>query len=214
MTADARLAAFRRARRARLNKKSSSSTVQAPALVDASAATDEAILEAQRQQALREADRTKGRTSMRATWAGASKIQPNLIAAALIWILGWYTTSKALGEMGMTLGMTWLIGGALQFVFTFCERPIWKRGKWALVGVVVLCADVAFNFGGTWDFTKNIDQTSAWASLVGAANDVASRTAGTAVVEEVAPALAKLIFGILFATAIAAAPEWLASEAD
>lgn len=145
-------------------------------------------------------------------------VSPNRIAAIIVWGIGALTTSKALGEMGMDQRNVVIAAVVLQFIFTLCEIPIWRRSRWKFVGIVVLFIDVWFNFGGTWFLTSNIDQTTAWndsmsafSSAFSTVKDAAGVSAGGSAAA-LAPAISKLFFGIIVSAAISAAPEWLWHE--
>lgn len=122
----------------------------------------------------------------------------NQYAAICVWLAGAYTTSLALEEMGVKGVAAYLLGIALQLVFTRVEAPLWSTRSIAFIPVAVTAIDIAFNFGGAWPITKNIDQTSMWSSFTEALE-----------MGKAAPALSKVVFTLITATATAAGPEWL-----
>lgn len=122
----------------------------------------------------------------------------NQYAAICVWLAGAYTTSLALDEMGVKGVASYLLGIGLQLVFTRIEAPLWTGGTIAFIPVIVTIFDIGFNFGGAWPYTKNVDQTSMWKSLVEALEMAKS-----------APGFTKILFTLLTSIATAAGPEWL-----
>lgn len=131
------------------------------------------------------------------------RITLNKGAAIVVWILGVYTTSTFIKEIGIAEPINVLLGAAAQLLLTKGQAPLWRSGERSPGAVAALVIDVLLNAGGLWPYLTNLGQTTVWAML----NDWTGSEAPPTV-------LSKIILVIVLSTLTAAGPEKLYEQED
>lgn len=117
-----------------------------------------------------------------------ARVQTNKVVSILIWLAGWYATSKLIEGLGVQSLLALLVmTTALQGALTVLERPLWCPQVVEVVddpenpdappqevpqtsdrdiafGALVL--DVLINAGGIWMIIRGLDKTPTWQMIV------------------------------------------------
>lgn len=94
-----------------------------------------------------------------------SRISTSKGASIVVWLLGAYTTSIFVKEVGIAEPVCFFIGVVVQFFLTKAQAPFWRAGKRLWLAMVALVFDAAFNTAGIWPFMKNLGDTSFWSMM-------------------------------------------------
>jgi hypothetical protein len=95
----------------------------------------------------------------------------NRWTAVVIWLVGAWLSSQALGQLGVPDPLNIVFGMAFQWALTKAESPLWRgtsRPKMAIGATVV---DVAINSAGAWPYLKNLGKTDFWKMVRDIAGD-------------------------------------------
>jgi hypothetical protein len=131
-----------------------------------------------------------------------AKLTSNQTAGAIIWLISAYTTALFIGQIGIREPISYVLGIAVQWLFTKAEQPIWRGKGYPALGVVVTGVDVLFNAVGIWPYIRDqFGNTDLWRMVADLTHDPSPPTL-----------LVRFLIVLVVGIAVAAGPEYFWSR--
>lgn len=135
---------------------------------------------------------------------GNAKLGGNQTAGIIVWLIGAYTTSLFIRQIGIAEPLCYALGLAIQWLMTKAEMPIWRGQGAPALGIVVTAVDVAFNAAGIWPYIRDqFGNTDLWHMLSDITRDVSEPTL-----------MVRLALTLVAAVVLAGGPEYFWSRKD
>lgn len=136
--------------------------------------------------------------------SNATKISSNQTAGIVIWLISAYTTALFISQIGIKEPFSYLLGLAVQWLFTMAETPIWRKREYPALGIIVTAVDVLFNAVGIWPYIRDqFGATDLWHMITDLTHDNSPPTL-----------LVRFAIVATIGVAVAAGPEYFWSRKD
>jgi predicted membrane channel-forming protein YqfA (hemolysin III family) len=133
-----------------------------------------------------------------------AKLTSNQTAGAIIWMISAFTTALFIKQMGVKEPLSYVLGIAIQWLFTKAETPIWRKQGYPALGLIVTGVDVLFNAIGVWPYVRdNLANTDLWRMVADLTHDPSPPTL-----------LVRFAIVLVIGIAVAAGPEYFFSRKE
>ncbi len=131
-------------------------------------------------------------------------LSSNQAAGLVIWIIGAFTTSLFITQLGITPPISYILGAAIQWILTKAETPIWRNQSYPMIGLIAMTFDVLMNAVGIWPYVRDqFGNTDLWRMLADLTQNSNPPTL-----------LMRFAIAVIIGVAVAAGPEYFFSRKD
>lgn len=133
-----------------------------------------------------------------------SKLTGNNTAGIIIWLISAYATGLFIGQLKIVEPVNYVLGAAIQWLFTKAETPIWKGKGFPPLGIAITAVDVAFNSVGIWPYIRDqFGKTDLWKMVQDLTHDTSEPTL-----------IVRFLFTLVIGISVAAGPEYFWSRSE